>query len=40
MENDTTVGARKIQANAYITAYLTLEDDVFIAPCVMTTNDN
>ncbi len=41
IENDTSVGARtKIQAGAYITAYSTLEDDVFIAPCVVTTNDN
>jgi acetyltransferase-like isoleucine patch superfamily enzyme len=41
IENDTSVGARtKIQAGAYITAYATLEDDVFIAPCVVTTNDN
>jgi acetyltransferase-like isoleucine patch superfamily enzyme len=30
----------KIQANAYITAHSTLEDNVFIAPCVVTTNDN
>jgi acetyltransferase-like isoleucine patch superfamily enzyme len=41
IENDTSVGARtKIQAGAYITAYSTLEEDVFIAPCVVTTNDN
>ena len=41
IENDTTVGAlTKIQAMAYITAYSTLEDEVFIAPCVQTTNDN
>src|SRR5207247_6985635 len=41
VENDSTVGAlTKIQAHAYITAYSTLEDDVFIAPCVTTTNDN
>ena len=41
VENDTTIGARtKIQAMAYITAYSTLEDDVFIAPCVVTTNDD
>ena len=41
IENDTTVGAgTRIQAEAYITAYSTLEDDVFIAPCVVTTNDN
>jgi acetyltransferase-like isoleucine patch superfamily enzyme len=41
VENDSTVGARtKIQAMAYITAYSTLEEDVFVAPCVQTTNDN
>ena len=41
IENDTTVGAlTTIQAGAYITAYSTLEDNVFIAPCVITTNDN
>ena len=41
VENDTTIGARtKIQANAYVTAYSLLEEDVFIAPCVVTTNDN
>jgi acetyltransferase-like isoleucine patch superfamily enzyme len=41
VENDTTVGARtRIQANAYVTAYSTLEEDVFIAPGVVTTNDN
>ena len=30
----------KIQADAYITAYSTLEEHVFIAPCVVTSNDN
>ena len=41
VENDTTIGARtRIQANAYVTAYSTLEEDVFIAPGVTTTNDN
>jgi acetyltransferase-like isoleucine patch superfamily enzyme len=41
VENDTAIGAlTKIQAHAYITAYSTLEDNVFIAPCVATTNDN
>ena len=41
VENDTTVGAlTRIQAHAYITAYSTLEEEVFIAPCVVTTNDN
>jgi acetyltransferase-like isoleucine patch superfamily enzyme len=41
IENDTTIGAlSRIQANAYITAYSELEEDVFVAPCVVTTNDN
>jgi acetyltransferase-like isoleucine patch superfamily enzyme len=41
VENDTTIGAlTKIQAMAYITAYSTLEENVFVAPCVQTTNDN
>jgi acetyltransferase-like isoleucine patch superfamily enzyme len=41
VENDTTIGAlTKIQAMAYITAYSVLEEQVFIAPCVQTTNDN
>ena len=41
VENDTTIGAMtKIQAGAYITAYSTLEENVFIAPCVVTSNDN
>jgi len=41
VENDTTIGAlTKIQAEAYVTAYSTLEEQVFIAPCVVTTNDN
>jgi acetyltransferase-like isoleucine patch superfamily enzyme len=41
VENDTTIGAMtKIQAEAYITAHSTLEEHVFVAPCVVTTNDN
>jgi acetyltransferase-like isoleucine patch superfamily enzyme len=41
VENDTTIGeSTRIQANAYITNYSTLEDNVFIAPCVITSNDN
>jgi acetyltransferase-like isoleucine patch superfamily enzyme len=41
VENDTILGARvKIQAHAYVTSHSLLEDDVFIAPCVVTTNDN
>ncbi|MCE5203457.1 MAG: N-acetyltransferase [Actinomycetia bacterium] len=41
VENDTAIGSRtKIQSGAYITAYVTIEEDVFIAPMVVTTNDN
>jgi acetyltransferase-like isoleucine patch superfamily enzyme len=41
IENDCAVGdLTKIQADAYITAYSTIEDNVFIAPRVITTNDN
>jgi acetyltransferase-like isoleucine patch superfamily enzyme len=41
IENDVVIGARtRVQANAYITAYSELEEDIFIAPCVVTTNDN
>jgi acetyltransferase-like isoleucine patch superfamily enzyme len=41
IENDTSIGGMtKIQADAYITSYSTLEEHVFIAPCVVTTNDN
>jgi acetyltransferase-like isoleucine patch superfamily enzyme len=41
VENDVSIGPRtRIQANAYVTAYSLLEDDVFIAPCVITANDN
>jgi acetyltransferase-like isoleucine patch superfamily enzyme len=41
VENFVKIGNRtKIQSNSYITAYTTLEDHVFIAPCVTTTNDN
>ena len=41
VENNTTIGARtRIQAIAYVTAYSVLEEDVFIAPGVTTTNDN
>src|SRR6201981_558409 len=41
VENDATIGgSAQTQAGAYITAYSTLEDHVFIAPCVVTSNDN
>lgn len=41
IENKVSVGSLcKLQTNAYITASTTLADQVFIAPCVITTNDN
>jgi len=41
VENDTAIGdLTKIQTDVYITAYMTIEDRCFIAPCVQTTNDN
>lgn len=41
IENDCQVGSYcKLETNSYITAYSVLEDYVFIAPYVVTTNDN
>lgn len=41
IENQTTIGHHtKIQTGAYITGFATIEDYVFIAPMVITTNDN
>src|SRR3954454_5538941 len=41
VENDTAIGARvKIQTQVYVTAYMTIEDDVFVGPGVTTTNDD
>lgn len=41
VENDCKVGIKcKLETNCYITAYSDIEDYVFIAPCVVTTNDN
>ena len=41
VENETTIGSyTKIQSQAYVVAWATVEDHVFIAPCVVTTNDN
>jgi acetyltransferase-like isoleucine patch superfamily enzyme len=38
---DVTIGDRvRIQTQVYVTAFSTVEDDVFIGPCAMTTNDN
>lgn len=41
IDNDVTVGDRvKIQTNVYITAFSTIEDDVFVGPGASTTNDD
>lgn len=40
IENDSTVGDEtKFQTGAYLTAHSTVEDHVFVAPGVVTTND-
>jgi len=41
IENDCIIGKLcKLETNCYITAHSELGDYVFIAPCVVTTNDN
>lgn len=41
VENDVSIGSyTKVQTGAYITAYVAIEEHVFIAPMVTTTNDN
>ena len=41
VENRCTIGRYcKLETNAYLTAYSTLEDRVFVAPGVLTSNDN
>jgi acetyltransferase-like isoleucine patch superfamily enzyme len=41
VDNDVVIGARvRIQTGCYITAYSTIEDDVFVAPGVTLTNDH
>jgi len=40
VENDALIGARvRLQTGCYITAFTEIEDDVFVGPCVMTSND-
>jgi UDP-2-acetamido-3-amino-2,3-dideoxy-glucuronate N-acetyltransferase len=40
VENDVQIGANvRLQTNAYVTAWSVVEDDVFVAPGVVTTND-
>lgn len=41
VDNDVTIGDRvRIQTSVYITGFSTVEDDVFVGPCAMTTNDD
>lgn len=41
IDNDVTVGTRvRVQTNVYLTAFSVVEDDVFVGPCAMTTNDD
>jgi acetyltransferase-like isoleucine patch superfamily enzyme len=41
IDNDVVIGERvRIQTMVYLTAGSVVEDDVFVGPCAMTTNDN
>jgi UDP-2-acetamido-3-amino-2,3-dideoxy-glucuronate N-acetyltransferase len=41
VDNDVSVGARvRVQTNVYLTAFSIVEDDVFVGPGVVTTNDD
>jgi acetyltransferase-like isoleucine patch superfamily enzyme len=41
VDNDVIVGARaKVQTNVYLTAFTVIEDDVFVGPGVVTSNDD
>jgi acetyltransferase-like isoleucine patch superfamily enzyme len=41
IDNDVTIGARvRIQTDVYVTGHSVVEDDVFIGPRAMTTNDD
>lgn len=41
VDNDVTIGARvRLQTGVYITGYSTVEDDVFVGPFAMSTNDD
>lgn len=40
VENDVVIAARvRVQSDCYLTAFTEVEDDVFVAPAVTTTND-
>jgi UDP-3-O-[3-hydroxymyristoyl] glucosamine N-acyltransferase len=41
VDNDVRIGARvRVQTDVYLTAYSLVEDDVFVGPGVVTTNDS
>jgi acetyltransferase-like isoleucine patch superfamily enzyme len=41
VDNDVQVGARvRVQTNVYLTAFTVIEDDVFVGPGAVTTNDH
>lgn len=41
VDNDVVVGARvRVQTNVYLTGFTIVEDDVFVGPGVLTTNDD
>jgi UDP-3-O-[3-hydroxymyristoyl] glucosamine N-acyltransferase len=41
VDNDVRIGARvRVQTDVYLTAYSVIEDDVFVGPGVLTTNDS
>lgn len=41
VDNDVVIGARvRIQTMVYLTAFTVVEDDVFVGPCAVTTNDH
>lgn len=41
VDNDVQIGARvRVQTNVYLTAFTLIEDDVFVGPGVITTNDH
>jgi UDP-2-acetamido-3-amino-2,3-dideoxy-glucuronate N-acetyltransferase len=41
VDNDVHVGARvRVQTNVYLTAFTLIEDDVFVGPGALTTNDH
>ena len=41
IDNDVVLGERvRLQTQVYVAAWSTVEDDVFVGPCAMTTNDD